>query len=125
MIKEEVLKNHISNIFRNCEKFFSHDALSMRISKVLEAHYLFELKNFSKIKNKPFLKDTKELLDDQSDKQDKKKKDKKDKKDKKKKDKKKKKDDSDGDDDSLGLFDEENQKKQKMFENITKYLTIE
>ena len=31
MIKEEVLKNHISNIFRNCEKFFSHDALSMRI----------------------------------------------------------------------------------------------
>lgn len=39
MIKEEVLKHHITNVFRNCEKYYSHDALSMRLSKILEAHY--------------------------------------------------------------------------------------
>ena len=50
MIKEEVLKHHITNIFRNCEKFFSHDELSMKISKILEAHYQYELKNTIKMK---------------------------------------------------------------------------
>lgn len=64
-----------------------------------------------------------EPFEDFSEKHDKKKK--KDKKDKKKKDKKKKRDSDADEDESLGLFDEENEKKQKMFENITKYLTIE
>jgi hypothetical protein len=50
MIKEEVLKHHISNVFRNCEKFYSHNALSIRLSGILEAHYQQELKNSINLK---------------------------------------------------------------------------
>ena len=39
MIKEEVLKHHITNVFRNCVKYYQHDPISMRLYKILEAHY--------------------------------------------------------------------------------------
>jgi signal transduction histidine kinase len=54
MIKEEVLKHHITNVFRNCEKYYLNDALSMRLSKILEIHYQQELKNSINIKFQPF-----------------------------------------------------------------------
>lgn len=54
MIKEEVLKHHITNVFRNCEKYYPNDDLSMRLSKILDNHYQQELKNSINIKFQPF-----------------------------------------------------------------------
>ena len=39
MIKESDLLFNIRNVFRICEKYYHFDPLSMRISKILEAHF--------------------------------------------------------------------------------------
>ena len=43
IIKEMVILMNIRNVFRNCEKYFSHDEASVRLSKILEAHFENEM----------------------------------------------------------------------------------
>lgn len=44
MIKLDVLVQDIKKIFKICEKYYSYDATSLRISRILEQHFEQELK---------------------------------------------------------------------------------
>ena len=43
IVKENVILSNIRNVFRNCEKYFSHDEASVRLSRILEAHFENEM----------------------------------------------------------------------------------
>jgi len=47
MIKEEVIIGDVRKIFQICEKYYSYDPTSIRISRTLEAYFEQELKNAS------------------------------------------------------------------------------
>ena len=43
IMKEGMMLYNIRNVFRICDKYFSHDAASVRLSRILEKHFENEL----------------------------------------------------------------------------------